>query len=192
MPHTDGLLMRSGLQVNSANLVLTRNGKGDWSFNRTAAGAETYYLRTTLGDILRTGEHYDLGLFPTGGSAPQTYWPKAPAKGINILDVFAVLNIGVAALTSATLRVGTSVYPLSTAAAAAIVQTDVLAATAIATAVNGAGTYLTGLVALPQTNPPAFFTADMDLVEIELAIVMANTGTVQVAGVGAHVSFNYD
>jgi hypothetical protein len=99
------------------------------------------------------------------------------------------LNIGVAALTSATLRLGKSIYPLSGAAAAAPVQTDLVAATAIATAANGAGLYLTNQVAGP--SPTVFSIDDLGLVEIELSVVMAATGTVAIAGLGAHVDFNY-
>jgi hypothetical protein len=183
LPHTDGLLMRaSGLQINSANLVLTRTGNGNWSYQRTAAGAESYFLRTTLGDLLRTGEVYNYGGFGSGQNV------TAGPKGIAVIDMFAILNIGVVALTAATLRLGKSIYPLAGAAAAAPVQTDLVAATAIATATNGAGLFLTNKVAVPA---PVFSTDDLGLVEIELAITMANTGTVAVAGLGAHVSFNF-
>lgn len=183
LPHTDGLLMKAGgLQANSANLVLTRNGKGDWSLNRTAAGAETYFIRATLGDLLRTGEIYHYGGF-------HDQPPAAGPKGLAILNFFAILNIGVVALTSAALRLGKSVYPLSGAAAAAPVQTDLVAATALAVATNGAGDYLTEQVAGP--SPTVFSIDDLGLVEIELEIVMAATGTVQVAGLGAHCQLNY-
>jgi hypothetical protein len=83
---------------------------------------------------------------------------------------------------------GKSIYPLAGAAAAAPVQTDLVAATAIATATNGAGLFLTNKVVVPA---PVFSTDDLGLVEIELAITMANTGTVAIAGLGAHVSFNF-
>src|SRR6266478_3225467 len=103
-PHTDGLLFAGAgsLDKDSANLVLTRNAKGDWSLNRTAAGAETYNIRMTLGDmsgIVRTGENYELGEFGSG----QTDNPPAPAKGVQIKDFFAIYKSGVVALTSATL-----------------------------------------------------------------------------------------
>jgi hypothetical protein len=183
LPHVDGLLIKApSLQSSSANLVLTRNGKGDWSLNRTAAGAETYFVRTTLEDLLRTGEIYHYGGF-------HDQPPSAGPKGIAILDFFAILNIGVVALTSATLRLGKSVYPISGAAAAAPVQTDLVAATALAVATNGAGDYLTEQVAGPA--PTVFSIDDLGLVEIELEIVMANTGTARVAGLGAHCQFNY-
>jgi hypothetical protein len=182
LPHVDGLLMKAGLQSSSANLALTRNGKGDWSYNRTAAGAEPYFLRTTISDMLRTGEIYHYGGF-------HDQPPAAGPKGIAILNFFAILNIGVVALTAATLRLGKSVYPISGAAAAAPVQTDLVAATALATATNAANAYLLGQVAGP--SPTVFSIDDLGLIEIELAITMANTGTVQVAGLGAHCQFNY-
>jgi hypothetical protein len=185
LPHIDGLKMMAGLQSSSANLVLTRTANGNWSYQRTATGAETYYLRATIGEILRTGETYNLALFGTGA----TYAPSAPAKGIELLNVFAIMNIGVVSLTSATLRVGKSVYPVNGAAAAALVQTDLLAATALPTlTTTGAGLWLTQQIAVPV---PAFSADDVGLVEMELSIVMANTGTVAVAGLGAHCAFNY-
>jgi hypothetical protein len=184
LPHVDGLLMKAGgLQSSSPNLVLTRNGVGDWSLNRTAAGAESYFVRSTFGELLRTGETYRYGEF-------HDQPPSAGPKGIAILNFFAILNIGVVALTTATLRLGKSIYPLSGAVAAAPVQTDLVAATALATATNAAGAYLTGQVAGP--SPTVFSIDDLGVVEIELAITMANTGTVRVAGLGAHCQFNYD
>ena len=186
-PHTDGLIMMAPdiLGKNSANLVLTRNGKGDWSLNRTAAGAETYYVRGTLasGTILRTGETYNYGEFPTST-------PAAGPKGIEVVDFFAILNIGVVALTSATLRLGKTVYGKGTTGAAPT-QTDIVAATALTPLTTiTANDYAEFDVAGP--SPLVFSTDDLGLVEVELNFVMANTGTVQVAALGCHVNFNYD
>lgn len=184
-PHTDGLLIvgAESLAKDSANLVLTRNAKGDWSLNRTAAGAETYNVRSTLGDMgcfVRIGETYELGGFGSGNN------PTAPAKGIQVKDFFAIYKSGVVALTAATLRLGKTVYSNSPAGAA-FAQTDIIAATAVQTANNANYGYQD--VAGP--NPLVFSIDDLGLIEVELQVVMANTGTVAIAALGAHINFNY-
>jgi hypothetical protein len=190
LPHIDGLFMGGGdMQSSSANLVLTRNAKGDWSLNRTAAGAETYYVRLGFGDLLRIGETYNYGEF-SANSSNQTNGPPAGNKGVKVLDIFVVMNIGVVALTTGTLRLGSTQYALPGAAQSAPVVTDVVAATALGSlAINTAGQYLTQKVSVAT---PAFQVSDLAMMEIELNIVMANTGTVQIAQLGAHVAFNYD
>src|SRR5580765_1862922 len=187
-PHTDGLLFAGPGQCDrdSANLLLTRNGNGDWSLTRTAAGAETYHIRACLGDMggfTRIGETYQLGLVGTG----QTYAPNAPAKGLHVKDFFAIYKSGVVALTSATLRFGKEVYS-NVPAGGAPTQTDIVAATAINTANNANYGYQD--VAGPATL--VLSVDDLALVEIEATIVMANTGTLSFAGIGCHVNFNYD
>lgn len=188
-PHTDGLLFAGAGQCDrdSANLLLTRNGNGDWTLNRTAAGAETYHIRAILGDMggmLRIGEQYVLGDFPATGF--QTYAPNAPAKGLEIKDFFAVYKSGVVALTSATLRFGKMVYS-SVAGGAAPVQTDIVAATAISTA--NTANYQEQDILGP--SPLVFSVDDLAIVEVEATIVMANTGTLAFVGIGCHVNFNY-
>jgi hypothetical protein len=104
-------------------------------------------------------------------------------------DVFVLMNVGVVALTSATLRAGKTVFSAIGAAAAAPVQTDLLAATALGSlATNGAGLYAAQGVTIPT---PTMFVDDMGEFEIELTLTMAGTGTVAIAGLGAHVLFNY-
>jgi len=183
--HIDGLYVAnaSQLQSSSANLVLTRNGVGDWSLNRTSSGAETYYVRVPIGALLRTGETYNYGDFSSG--------PSAGAKGLKCIDFFVTMNIGVVSLTSATLRLGTDVYPIAGAAAAAVVETDIVAATALTPLTTiTASEYVTFDVAVPNASQ-IFFTADASIGEIELVVVMANTGTIQIANMGMHCHENY-
>lgn len=183
-PHTDGLFIcpADNLGKDSANLVLTRNAKGDWSLNRTAAGAETYNIRATLQQILRLGETYEFG--EVGSQNMVT-----PAdKGIEVIDIFALYNVGVATLTSATLRLGKTVYS-TTPAGGAFVQTDLQAAGAISTALVTAGQYAYQKLAVIT---PVFHKDDLGLIEVEAVIVMQNTGTLKFAGLGAHVQFNYN
>lgn len=188
-PHVDGMMIlgTSQFDVDSANLVKTRNANGDWSFNRTAAGAETYNARVTLDELLRTGETYINDLFGLDNKV------AAPDKGIAILDFFAIYSVGVVALTSATLRLGKTVFS-KTAGGAAFTQTDLVAATAIATATTpAAGQPVYQPVAF-QTNssgtPLVFHKDDLGLIEIEMHFVMANTGTVRLYGLGCHCFHN--
>lgn len=184
-PHTDGLLFigAGDLMSDSANLVLTRNGNGDWTLNRTAAGAETYHVRALLNQaaILRTGEKYINDLFGVDSKV------AAPPKGLQVVDFFAIYKNGVVALTTSTLRLGKTVYSAAAGGGAAV-QTDLVAATAMATAtvVN----YQLNKVAGP--NPAVFHVDDLGLVEIEATFVMANTGTLAIVGLGAHVNFNFN
>lgn len=183
-PHTDAMLIAGpeSLAKDSANLALTRNGKGDWSLNRTAAGAETYNVRLAPAELLRLGEVY-YGQWPSPG-------PAAPDKGIQISDFFIVYSVGVVALTSATLRLGKTVFS-KTAGGAAFTQTDIVAATGIATTTTpAAGQPQYAVVAGP--SPLVFSKDDLGLVEIEAVIVMANTGTLRIYGMGFHANFNYN
>jgi hypothetical protein len=179
-PHTDGMVLATAesLSKDSANLVLTRNAAGDWSLNRIAAGAETYNCRTTLGELLRLGERYNFNDFGVTEAL-------ATPKGIAVTDVFAIYQVGVVDLTTLTLRFGKCVFANNVALA----KTDLVAATAIAKAVQ-ANPYVT-TVAVPAVTQ-VFHTDDTSNVEIEVQAVMANTGTLRLYGIGAHVTFNYD
>ena len=185
-PHLDGMLFCPADDVgkDSANLLITRTGKGDWNLARTAVGAETYNVRATLaqmGAFSRIGETYQLGLFGAG----QTPGQAAPDKGFQIKDFFAVYKSGVVPLTTATLRLGKTVYS-NVPAGGVQVQTDLVAATAVQVANNANYGYQS--VAGPAAL--VFHKDDLALVEVELQVVMAITGTVAIVGVGCHVNFN--
>lgn len=187
-PHIDGLIIPGIEQCakDSANLLLVRSAAGDWVYSRTSAGAETYHVRLSLSQILRLGEVYQLGMFGSGQPTG-----NGPAKGVEISDFFAIMSIGVVDLTTATLRLGKTVYSNSSAAAGVVpTQTDLVAATNINKTAGTAGQYVYNDVAGP--SPLVFHANDLGLIEIELTVVMANTGTVQIAALGAHVNFNYD
>lgn len=185
LPHVDGLYIIGAEEwaKDSANLVLTRVGAGDWTLARVAAGAETYNVRLCLAQLLRLGE---IPNFQQFGITP----PAQPAKGFKVTDFFVISKCGVVALTSATLRLGKTVY--STVAAApggAPTQTDIVAATAVQTATSA--NYVYQKVAVPAGSQ-VFSTDDLGLIEVEYRFVMANTGTVAVAAMGVHGAFNYD
>jgi hypothetical protein len=175
--HVDGLISFGAEQLakDSANLVLTRNAAGDWSLNRTAAGAETYNVRATIPTVRRTGESLNDQLFGDGVVA-------LPSKGVKVVDFFADYDIGVVALTTLTLRLGKTIY---NASGVAFTQTDIVAATAIS---KVTGNLQRSVVSVAS---PAFQTEDFSLLEIELVAVMANTGTIKVRCLGCHFYFNY-
>lgn len=189
-PHVDGLLFADAgvLSKDSANLVLTRNAAGDWSLNRTAAGAETYNVRCTLGDmgaVYRIGEKYELGLF---AGDPTTV---GPPKGIAVSDFFVIYSNTVVGLTSGTIRLGKTVFA-NLAAGGAFTQTDLVTAQALATAVTPAANQPRIQDFLTIGSIPVFHVDDLGMVEIEAQFVMANTGTLRVYGLGAHINFNYN
>jgi len=188
--HVDGMLFATGggLESSSSNLVWTRNGASDWSLNRTASGAETYYVRANLADMafVRTGETQIIDDIIEGGFSGKAM----PDKGLELTDVFVVWGVGVAALTSATLRFSKVQYPLPGAAAAAPSATDILAATAVPSLVTNTN-YVTQKLAI-ATGSQVFNKADLAEYELELAFVMANTGTIKLAGIGCHFNFNFN
>src|SRR5882672_11099306 len=161
--HADGMILFGAEQLakDSANLALTRNGVGDWSLNRIAAGAETYNVRAQFLHVRRTGESMNAQLLTTGETLP--------AKGIAIRDIFALYDIGVVDLTTLTLRLGKTIY---NASGVALTQTDIIAATAITKVV--ANLYR---VTVAAATPFVYITDDFSALEIELVAVMANTGT---------------
>lgn len=185
-PHIDGLIIvgTNDIDVDSTNLVKTRNAKGDWSFNRTGAGAETYNIRVTLDQLLRTGEKYINDIFGQDSKI------AAPDKGIAIVDFFAIYSVITQPLTGATLRLGKTVYS-QTAGGAAFAQTDLVNATAVQTAVTpAANQYTFQKVAGP--SPTVFHKDDLGLIEIEFVPVLQNGSVFKVAALGAHLQFNYN
>lgn len=183
-PHTDGLILigAQDLERDTANLVLTRNGKDDWSLNRTAtAASETFNISASLDYLLRTGEKYYFDQFGQDNKV------SAPAKGMAVIDFFAIYKSSAVALTSATLRLGKLVYSTDTTGATAPTQTDLVAATAIST-VNSAQ-YRYQAVAVPT---PAMHVDNLGLVRIELVVTMPINAVLIVAGLGCHCNFNFN
>jgi hypothetical protein len=194
-PHVDGLILFDANRLQSSGggaQTVVRNAKGDWSLN-IAASAATVFVRGCNPTIQRIGELYNLGEFSASGV--QTNYPPAPPKGIAILDFFAIYSVGTAALTSATLRLGKTVYS-KTAGGAAFAQTDLVAATAIQTATTPSlSQYTYQDVAGPSSvtaGPYVFSADDIGMLEVELSWVNPGTSVVQVASLGAHCLFNYD
>jgi hypothetical protein len=207
--HTGGWYFVPAFDISqySANLVLTRNALGDYSLNRTAAGAETYYVTANLGLLKRLIEYPGLnnlpfqeqfgtaaggagypanapGLPPFTGATQLTPATTAPAKGCQVTDVAVVYQVGVVSLTSATLSLNRVAY----ANAAAKTITNVpISATAL-TLTSNANPY----VAVRAVTTPTFETTDLSDLILEFSPVMANTGTLRVYGLGFHLNFNYD
>jgi hypothetical protein len=188
IPNLDGLIIKAGgIQVSGAPApVLTRVGKGLWALVATATGADPYFMRVTLDQIVRTGQPFYNGGFG-GPGISQSKAPFTP-KGIGIIDVFVIAQVTVAALTSATLRIGTTVF--SATAATAPVQADILAATAIAPLT--AGTQPQVFTVPVPVGAQVYANLDLTETEIEFAPTLANTGVLAVYGIGAHVAFNYN
>lgn len=190
----------------SANLVLTRNALGDYSFNRTAAGAETYQLVAPLADVKRLievstaplpfqeqfgtaagGAGYPAGapgVPPFTGATQLTPPTGAPAKGIKLRDCVAIYTVGVAALTAASLSLNRTVFANNVANAITNIPID---ATALPLA-----TQANPYVVVRAVTTPSFETADLSDAALELSITMQNTGTIRLYGLGFHFDFNFD
>jgi hypothetical protein len=208
-PHGGGVVFvdANTLGKYSANLVLTRNALGDYSLNRTAGGAETYNVTANLRGVYRLTPAYNAIMqeeFGTAAGTPgypasapgippftgatQLVPPTAPpAKGLEVTDVFAIYQVGVADLTSAALSLNRTVFANNTANS---ITNLPIASTALPLTAAGdsTGPYL---VTRAVTTPAFEVTDDSDLT-LELQVVLANTGTIRLYGLGFHVNFNYN
>lgn len=206
--HTGGWFFVPAFDISqySANLVLTRNALGDYSLNRTAAGAETYFVTANLGAIKRLladsinslpfQEQFGTaagttgypagpsGLPPFTGASYLTPPTTGPAKGVQVTDVAVVYQVGVASLTSATLSLNRVAYANAAAKTITNIPID---ATALTLTTN-ANPY----VAVRAVTTPAFETTDLSDLVLEFSPVMANTGTLRVYGLGFHINVNYN
>lgn len=154
----------------SANLALTRNALGDWSLNRTAAGAETYNLCIGLPFPIRTIQSTDQGYLPKGD------------RGLKLLSIDLVYAVGVVNLTSIT--------PV-------LKQVTIQDNVAIAVADHAGG--LSGSPTVTQrANPyrftvtpvtPVIWTDKTRRIMFEIQFVMANTGTLKFYGATFNWSF---
>ena len=191
---------------NTQLLLMTRNALGDYSLNRTAAGAETYQLVLSLADLKRLIEvptpplpfQEEFGTaagtpgypapapgFPPFAGASQLTVPTGmPPKGIQITDCVVIYLVGVVALTSASLSLNRTVFANNVANSITNVP---ISSTALSLATQ-ANPYV---VRLPVTTP-VFENTDLSDITLEFAFVMANTGTIRAYGLGLHASFNYD
>jgi len=190
-PHNDGLAMYATGNIDLANsgagaVTKVRVAKGDWAI-AVAAGAGTVDARITLDELLRTGETYINDLFGQDNKV------AAPDKGIAVLDIFAIYSISVADATSATLRLGKTVYS-KTAGGAVFTQTDLLAAANVQkTQTPAANQYVYSVLPVQTQSsgtPLIFHKDDLGLIEIELELVIPGTTTLRIAALGCHCAHN--
>lgn len=200
--HNGGWIFNGATKIHntSANLALARNAQFDFSLNRVAAGAETYQvlwdgsgLRRIIESYQAEGafqEQFNLGT-PGVGSPPftgisqfTTPTTAGPAKGIQIDNIVVVYQVGVVALTAASLAFAEAKYSNNVANVFTAIPIDA-----------------TALPLLVQANPyvvtravttPTMIVDDLSDLEIEFAFTMANTGTIRVYGIGVHCHFNFN
>lgn len=154
----------------SANLANTRNALGDWSKNRTAAGAETYNCKAVIPFPIRTIQSTDAGYLPKGD------------RGFKLLSIDLIYAAGVVNLTSIT--------PV-------IKQVTLQDNVAVAVADHAGG--LSGSPTVTQRAAPYRFTLTPVTPVIwtdktkrllfEVRFVMANTGTLKFYGATFNFSF---
>lgn len=208
-PHSGGWIFYNALELApafSANLLLTRNALGDYSLNRTAAGAETYNIPQGILDLKRliadsvSGMPYQeqfgtaagatgypagaAGIPPFTGATQLTPATALTPKGIKVTDVVAVYLVGVAALTAASFSLNRTVFANNVANAITNVPVD---ATALPLA-----TQANPYVVTRAVTTPVFETTDLSDLTLEFSITMQNTGTIRIYGVGFHCQFNYN
>ena len=201
--HTGGMyFLGPGDMVDSLTatpVVVTRNGAQSWSLNRTAAGAETHFIRPANDSLRRLAEAIALqqqfggsvGPLPAPGRPPftgasQLVPPTSSSpvnKGNQILDITLAYSITVVNLTTNALTLNTATFANNTAI---VGGTRTLTGT-LATATQ-AQPYVTKIT----VNTPVFDVTDLQDVWPELQVVMANTGVYQLFGMWIHCNMNYD
>jgi hypothetical protein len=197
MPHVDGIMAfdAGGIKVFPvAQSAIVRIGKGDWVQRATVAAQTTNFASNLCESGYRTGETYIFAVNePSSGSKLS---PTPPPKGIAPTFVFAEINIGVAALTSATLGLTETEYVNGVARAV----TDILAPTALTAGQLAVSTNGSTLVIIPIVANPDLFefigTAsvanEVDLWQVELQVVQAATSTLDVISLGVGFNFNWN
>ncbi|KKL59609.1 hypothetical protein LCGC14_2213610 [marine sediment metagenome] len=202
-PHSGGWIFANAHQLgptsSTGSLVLTRVAQGNYTLNRTAGAAETHRVVFNISNLRRLNEPQDLqeqfggsasvppgvaGRPPFTGATqlvPPTTWP---AKGIRIDDVVVIYEVGVVDLTSAALVLDQVIYANTVAPAVTNIP---LAATTLTLVVDADPYVITRAV-----TTPAFLETDLLDLIAEFEVVMANTGTIAIHGLGFHCSFNYD
>lgn len=209
-PHNGGWIWMPASQVeftlNGANpLLFTRNAVGDYSWNRTAGGAETYAIvcgLTALKRLLETVDNQEFagsallqpsaagpkggafGAPPFTGIGQITPSAVAQSKGLRITDVVVAYQVGVAALTSAALSFNKTVFSNG----AALVVTNI----PISAAALPLTTAATPFVQTRAVTAPGVIIDDLSDLNAELLVVMQNTGTFRFYGIGFHCQFNYN
>ena len=184
-PHTDAIYIdwANNLKADSANLVLTRNAAGDWSLNRTAAGAETYNIVTGV-DLLDRLASLQLADVGTRTFALKDLAGSTVKRGIKITKVSVAYQVGVVSLTSAALVLKKVVHTNG----AALSITDI----PLTVSFTGKLAASSNLYVVDGTvNSPDFLNADNAIALAEAQFVMANTGTLRVYAIIFHLSYNY-
>lgn len=154
----------------SANLVLTRNALGEWSLNRTAAGAETYNCSTCIPSPIRTRQATDFGYLPKGD------------VGFKLLSIDLLYAVGVVNLTSITPVLKQVTLQDNVAVAVADHAGGLSGAP---TVTQRAAPYR--FVLTPVT--PVIWTDKTKRLVFEVQFVMANTGTLKFYGATFNWSF---
>lgn len=154
----------------STAAVLTRNAQGDYSYNRTAGGAETHYAICQ----------------------PELPTTVTALKGFKLTGFWLSYTLGVVAATTVTPTVNQTVY-----------------ANTVANAVTGYGGVITydanhntnALRIATATSPhlmnvqwptTSYQNARATLLSVEVAFVLANTGTLAVNAYGFDYTFNFN
>lgn len=195
----------------SANLVLTRNALGNYSLNRTATGAEPFTPVIGLNGVLKRLTVYPglqsmpfqeqfgtaagaasypagaAGLPPFTGATNLTQPTGPPPKGIRVTAVRAIYQAGVVDLTAASLSLNRTVWANNVAPAVTNVP---IAATALP--LTAAGDAVGPYVVTRTVTTPVFETIDLSDLTLELAVTLANTGTIKIFGLGFLLDFNYN
>lgn len=209
--HNGGFFLMDAIELTpiSANTVLTRNALGNYSLNRTAAGAETYTIVSNLSSAIRkltlypglnglpfqeqfgtaagaAGYPAAAGGLPPFTGATELVPPTAPVpKGIQVSDVVAIYQVGVVDATAASLSLNRTIFANNVAPNVVNIP---VAATALP--LTAAGDATGPYVVVRAVTAPVFEVTDLSDVTLEFSVTLANTGTLKAFALGFHFNYN--
>ncbi len=194
----DASLLYSGSW--SSNPALTRNTEGDFSFNGTASGAATIRVVACLSQLRRLievgpffQEEFGGANAPVGVSGFPPYKGQTqftpnnfpPNKGLQIDNLVVIYQPGVVSVTSVAVTLDEIVYANNVAN---VVNNYPLTNPIFPLTVPSTGPY----VQVCPVTTPVMNVDDLSNFVAELDIVLANTGTIEIQGIGFHLHFNYN
>lgn len=162
----------------SSNMTYVRAATGDWSRQRTAAGAETYNFEVQINGALFSRLGLTFPIAVPGGGLIQN-------KGIKITKLVVYNQITVAALTSHTVQQLSTTAYVNNVADAVTAYSATTGALPTAAQANPYASVIT-------VTTPVFFNTQDALLSFDWQAVMAINGVYSVKGVGVYFTYNFN
>lgn len=203
--HTGGenFIGADSITVSGPNaMVFTRNAAGNYSLNRTAAGAETYTAVFSIRIPRRLAEKVNyqeqfggsgpgpkgvVGAPPFTGATQLVPPTTSQLKGVKLIDITVIYSVAVVNLTSASLSMNRTAFANAVAPAVTNIPLSGPAMSLVAQADLTTPYRVTNTV-----TTPAYVGTDFTDINGEFQWVMANTGQIAFYGFFFHNNFNWN